>query len=73
MTEELKQKRWPRFGHRGMVHTALEWDHVTLLLKDLKWINFNRIFRLNEATFMYKNLYIAADENVKNIYSDLRN
>ena len=35
----------------------LKRDHVTRLLRDLKWVNFNSILRLNEASFMYKNLY----------------
>ena len=47
-------------------------DHVTPLLRDLKWINFNSILRLNEASFMYKNLCVSADSNVKNIDVDLR-
>ena len=48
-------------------------DHVTPLLRDLKWINFNSIVQLNEASFMYKNLYVSADSNVKKINFDLRN
>ena len=48
-------------------------DHVTPLLRDLKWINFNSILRLNEASCMYKNLYISADSIVKNINLCLRN
>ena len=48
-------------------------DPVTPLLRDLKWINFNSIFHLNEASFMYKNLYVSADSNVKKINFDLRN
>ena len=48
-------------------------DHVTPLLRDLKWINFNSILRLNEASFMYKNLYVSADSNVEKINFDLRN
>ena len=28
--------------------------HVTPLLRDLKWINFNSILRLNETSFIYK-------------------
>ena len=51
----------------------LKRDHVTPLLRDLKWINFNSILRLNEASFMYKNLHISADSNVKKINFDLRN
>ena len=31
----------------------LKRDHVTPLLRDLKWINFNSILQLNEASFMY--------------------
>ena len=34
----------------------LKQGHVTPLLRDLKWINFNSILQLNEASFMYKNL-----------------
>ena len=41
-------------------------------LKDLKWINFNNILQLLEATYMYKNLFVAADSNAK-INFDLRN
>ena len=51
----------------------LKRDHVTSLLRDLKWIDFNSILRLNEASFMYKNLYVSADSNVKKINFDLRN
>ena len=51
----------------------LKRDHVTPLLRDLKWINFNIILRLNEGSFIYKNLYVSADSNVKNINFDLRN
>ena len=51
----------------------LKRDHVTLLLRDLKWINFNSTLRLNEASFMYKNLCVSADSNVKKINFDLRN
>ena len=43
----------------------LKRDHVTPLLRDLKWINFNSILRLNEASFMCKNLYVSADSNAK--------
>ena len=42
-------------------------DHVTPLLPDLNWINFNTILQLNEASFMYKNLYVSTDSNVKKI------
>ena len=42
-------------------------DHVTPLLRDLKWINFNSILRINETSFMNKNLYVSADSNVKKI------
>ena len=49
----------------------LKRDHVNPLLKDL--INFNSMMRLNEATFMYKNLYVEAYSNVKKINFDLRN
>ena len=51
----------------------LKRDHVTPLLRDLKWINFNSILLLNEASFIYKNLYVSADSNVKKINFDLRN
>ena len=51
----------------------LKRDHVTPLLRDLKWINFNSILRLNETSFMYKNLYVSADSNLKKIKFNLRN
>ena len=51
----------------------LKRDHVTLLLRDLKWINFNGILRLNEASFIYEKMYVSADSNVKKINFDLRN
>ena len=51
----------------------LKWDHVTPLLRDLKLINFIRILQLNEASFMYKNLHVSADSNLKKINFDLRN
>ena len=51
----------------------LKRDHVTTLLRDLQWINFHNILQLNEAFFMYKNLYASADSNVKNLNFDLRN
>ena len=51
----------------------LKRDHVTPLLRDLKWINFNSVLRLNEASFVYINLYVSADSNVKKLYFDLRN
>ena len=51
----------------------LERDHVTPLLRDLKWIKFNSILRLNEASFLYKNLYAFSRFNVKKINFDLRN
>ena len=51
----------------------LKRDRVTPLLRDLKWINFNSILQLNEACFMYNNMYVSADSNVKKINFDLRN
>ena len=54
----------------------LKRDHVTLLLRDLKWISFNSmisILQQNEASFIYKNLYVSADSNGKKINIDLRN
>ena len=51
----------------------LKRNHVTPLLRNLKWINFNSNLRLNEASFMYKHLYVSEDSNVKNINVDLRN
>ena len=51
----------------------LKRDNVTPLLRDLTWINFNSILQLNEASFMYKNLQVSADSNVKKINFDLRN
>ena len=48
--------------------------HVTPLLRDLKWNNFYSILPLNKASFIYKNLYVSADSNVKKIINfDLRN
>ena len=38
----------------------------------LEMVNFNSILRLNEASFMYKNLYVSGDSNVKKINFDLR-
>ena len=49
----------------------LKRDNVTPLLRDLKWINFNSILWLNEASFMYKNLYASADLNVKRMNFNL--
>ena len=51
----------------------LKRDNVTPLLRDLKWINFNSILWLNEASFMYKNLYASADSNMKRMNFDLWN
>ena len=51
----------------------LKQDHVTSLLRDLKWINFNSILRLNGTSFMYKNLYVSANSNVQKINFDLQN
>ena len=48
----------------------LKQDHVTTLLRDLKW-KFNSILWQYEASFMYKNLYVSADSNVKKINFDL--
>ena len=39
----------------------------------LEMVNFNSIVRLNEASFIYKNLYVSADSNVKKINFDLGN
>ena len=51
----------------------LKRDKITPLLRDLKWINFNSVLRLNEVPFMYKNLYVSADSNVKKINFVLQN
>ena len=51
----------------------LKRDHVTSLLRDLKWINFNSILRLNEGPFIYKNQYVSSNSNVKKINFDLQN
>ena len=51
----------------------LKRDHVTPLLRDLKWINLNSILQLNEAPFIYKNLHASADSNMKKINFDLWN
>ena len=40
--------------------------HVTPLLRGLIWINFNCILRLNEASFMYKNLCFSRFKWEKN-------
>ena len=53
--------------------TYLKRNHVIPLLRDLKWIIFNSILRLNEASFMNKNLYVSADSNVKKTNFDIRN
>ena len=45
----------------------LKRDHITPLLGDLKLCSFNGILRLNEASFLYKNLYVSADSIVKKI------
>ena len=45
----------------------LKRDHVTPLLRDLKWINLNSILQLNEAPFIYNNLHASADSNMKKI------
>ena len=50
----------------------LKRDHVTPLLRDLKWINFNSILRLNEASLMHKNMYVSADSNGKKINFETR-
>ena len=47
--------------------------HITPLLRDLKWINFDSILLLIEASFIYKSLYVSADSNVKKINFDLWN
>ena len=39
----------------------------------MKWINFNSILWVNEASFMYKNIYVSAQSNEKKINFDLRN
>ena len=62
MNFDAKVKQWE----------ILKRDHVTRLLKDLKWINFNNILQLNEASLMYKNLHGSAESNVKKIIG-LRN
>ena len=39
----------------------LKRDQVNTLKRDVKWINFNSVMQLNEASFMYKNLHVSAD------------
>ena len=51
----------------------LKRDHVTPLLKYLRWINSHSVLQLNEASLMYKNLHVSADLNVKKINFDLYN
>ena len=41
-------------------------------IRDLKYINFNMILRLDEASFIYKKIYVSADSNVKKINFDLQ-
>ena len=48
----------------------LKRDHVTALLRDLKWINFYSILRPNEDSLFIK-LYVSADSNMW--ICDLRN
>ena len=47
--------------------------HVTPLLNDLKWINFNSMMQQNDASIIYKNLNSSADSNVKKIDFGFRN
>ena len=39
----------------------LKRDQVNTLKRDVKWINFNSVMQLNEASFMYKKLQVSAD------------
>ena len=54
---------------------ALHGDVVRDNIFGVIWslINFNSILRLNEASFMYKNLHVSANWNMKEINFDLRN
>ena len=51
----------------------LKRDHVSPLLKDMKWITFNIVLQLNEASLMYKNLLGSAEQMRKKYSFDLRN
>ena len=46
---------------------------TTVWARELISFNFNSFLRLNEASFMYKNLYVSADSNVIKINFHLRN
>ena len=71
---QYKVQKWINFAAKVASNGKyLKRDHVTPLLRDLKWINFNSILPINEASFMYKNLYALADSNVKKINFVLRN
>ena len=51
----------------------LKRDHFTALLKDLKWINFNSILQLNEASLMYKKSPCISRFKCEKDNFDLRN
>ena len=71
---QYELQKWINFASKVANNGEyLKWDPVTPLLRDLKWINFNSILRLNEASFLYKNVQDLADSNVKKISFDLRN
>ena len=68
--QSLQENAITVFGHRMYqlcCKSGKQWEifktrHVTPLLRDLKWINFNSILRLNEASFVYKNLCFSRFE-----------
>ena len=64
------------FKTRPRHPTIKRLDHVTITRLHHGWPRhptINSILQLNEASFMYKNLYVSADWNVKKINFDLRN
>ena len=71
-SEKLQYKVYKCVNFAGKLASNgkyFEQDHVTPLLKDLKWINFNGIFcLLNDASIMHKNLNVPTDLNVKKYY-----
>ena len=43
----------------------LKRDRVTHLLKDVNWINFNSILRLNQASFMHARIKISREQQIQ--------
>ena len=73
-TAAWSTKMYQRWGKSGKQWEISKTRPRQPLLRDLKWINFNSILRLNEASFIHKNLHVSGDvANVKNINFDLGN